>query len=167
MFSSKKKTNLILFFLFVFLIFIDQLTKKLATDYLIGNDITIIPNVLQLHYLENRGAAWGIFQNSTWILGIFSLFILGILIFAYIKIPDEKKFLFLRFVFCLLAAGAFGNCIDRFWHHFVVDFIYVSAINFPVFNVADCYVTIASILLVYGLIFRYKDDFEKEEEKEF
>ena len=63
----------------------------------------------------------------------------------------------------MFAANALGNCIDRFWHHYVVDFIYVSAINFPVFNVADCYVTVAAVLLIYALIFRYKDDFEKED----
>lgn len=149
--------------LFVFLTFLDQLTKKIASMYLIGNDITIIPNILELHYLENKGAAWGLFQNSTWILGCFSLLILGVIFYAYFKLAFEKRYLFLRIIFCMLAAGASGNCIDRFWHHYVVDFIYVSAINFPVFNVADCYVTIAAVLLLYALIFCYKDDFEKED----
>ena len=77
---------------------------------------------------------------------------------AILKKPPGSSF-----IFCMLAAGALGNCIDRFWHHYVVDFIYVSAIDFPVFNVADCYVTIAAVLLIYALIFRYKDDFEKED----
>lgn len=160
---SKRKIHITMAVLFVFLTFLDQLTKKIASMYLIGNDITIIPNILELHYLENKGAAWGLFQNSTWILGGFSLLILGVIFYAYFKLSYEKRFLFLRIIFCMLAAGALGNCIDRFWHHYVVDFIYVSAINFPVFNVADCYVTIAAVLLIYALIFRYKDDFEKED----
>ena len=67
--------------LFVFLTFLDQLTKKIASMYLIGNDITIIPNILELHYLENKGAAWGLFQNSTWILG-------GLLISNYLMKRD-------------------------------------------------------------------------------
>ena len=160
---SKRKSHITMAVLFVFLTFLDQLTKKIASMYLIGNDITIIPNILELHYLENKGAAWGLFQNSTWILGCFSLLILGVIFYAYFKLSYEKRFLFLRIIFCMLAAGALGNCIDRFWHHYVVDFIYVSAIDFPVFNVADCYVTIAAVLLLYALIFRYKDDFEKED----
>ena len=151
--------------LFVFLTFLDQLTKKMVSMYLIGNDIEIIPNLLELHYLENKGAAWGIFQNGTWILGCFSLIILGVIVFAYIKVPQDKRFNFLRFILCLLAAGALGNCIDRFWHGYVVDFIYVSAINFPVFNVADCYVTVAAGLLIYAFTFCYKNDFEKEEKE--
>ena len=73
---SKRKTHITMAVLFVFLTFLDQLTKKIASMYLIGNDITIIPNILELHYLENKGAAWGLFQNSTWILGCFSLLIL-------------------------------------------------------------------------------------------
>ena len=92
--------------LFVFLTFLDQLTKKIASMYLIGNDITIIPNILELHYLENKGAAWGLFQNSTWILGGFSLLILGVIFYAYFKLSYEKRFLFLRIIFCMLAAGA-------------------------------------------------------------
>jgi len=57
-----------------------------------------------------------------------------------------------------LAAGAIGNFIDRMMWHYVVDFLYIKAINFPVFNVADCYVCVAAVLLIYCLLFRYKEE---------
>ena len=95
---SKRKTHITMAVLFVFLTFLDQLTKKIASMYLIGNDITIIPNILELHYLENKGAAWGLFQNSTWILGCFSLLILGVIFYAYFKLSYEMRFLFFRII---------------------------------------------------------------------
>ena len=54
-----------------------------------------------------------------------------------------------------------GNLIDRVWHHYVVDFIYFSLINFPVFNIADCYVTVSVIIFIILILFVYKneDDF--------
>ena len=64
----------------------------------------------------------------------------------------------------MLAAGALGNCIDRFWHHYVVDFIYVSAIDFPVFNVADCFITCGCIALLISLALCNKS-FWKDEKK--
>ena len=58
----------------------------------------------------------------------------------------------------MLCAGAVGNFIDRAWYHYVIDFIYVELINFPVFNVADIYVTLSVILLVISLFFIYNKD---------
>ncbi len=62
------KTNLIFAILFVFLVFIDQAGKRAALHFLRDSDIELIPGVLELHYLENKGAAWGMMQNRTWIL---------------------------------------------------------------------------------------------------
>ena len=57
-----------------------------------------------------------------------------------------------------MAAGAIGNFIDRMMWHYVVDFLYIKAINFPVFNVADCYVTVSVALLIILILFVYKED---------
>jgi len=57
-----------------------------------------------------------------------------------------------------LAAGAIGNFIDRMMWHYVVDFLYIKAINFPVFNVADCYITVSTVILLIALFFCYQDD---------
>lgn len=156
------KTNIIFFVVFVLLTFIDQFSKYLAAHYLREKDIELIPGILELHYLENRGAAWGILQNQTWLLATITLIVLIVIVAAYIKLPGTKRFRLLRFCLVLLAAGALGNFIDRIFNHYVVDFIYVSLIDFPVFNLADCFVCISAVLILYCILFRYKEDDFKE-----
>ena len=88
---------------------------------------------------------------ATPILCVGLLYILG-------KMPKTNKNLPLNYIIVFLVAGAIGNYIDRIMNHYVVDFIYVSLINFPVFNVADCYVTVSVILLFVLIMFYYKDE---------
>ncbi len=151
-------TNIIYAALFVALTGVDRFTKQLAVSHLMKGDITVIPGVLSLHYLENRGAAWGIFQNAFWLFYVVTFIVLAIMAYFYGKMPFERKYLYLRFAVILLAAGAIGNFIDRAVWHYVVDFIYFECINFPVFNVADCFVCIAAALLIHCLLFYYKDE---------
>lgn len=140
-------------------IFIDQITKYLAVGYLKNKDsIMIIPNVFQLHYLENRGAAFGILQNHQIVFVIGAIAITLCIIYFYTMIPLEKKFIPLRICAILTISGAIGNLIDRIHNNYVIDFFYFSLIDFPVFNVADCYVVIAMILFSYLIFFVYKDD---------
>ena len=143
---------------FILLIFGDRITKNFAITSLRQDDITIIPGVFTLHYLENPGAAWGIFPNAIWFFAIITIVVLGAMIYFYSRIPVEKKFLLLRFTIILLAAGAIGNFIDRMMWHYVVDFLYIKAINFPVFNVADIYVVAGVILMVLLIVFVLKDE---------
>ncbi|MCH5252130.1 MAG: signal peptidase II [Lachnospiraceae bacterium] len=151
-------TNIVYSALFIVLVAADRITKKLATIHLIKGDIELIPDVLSLHYLENRGAAWGLFQNAFWLFFIITLIVIFVMVIFYARIPFERKYLLLRFSLIVLSAGAVGNFIDRAVWHYVVDFIYFKWINFPVFNVADCFVCIAAFLLLYCLLFRYKDE---------
>lgn len=160
MFRNKKYviTNLLFALLFVMLIAVDRITKSLAVQYLRGNEKEVIPGVFSLHYLENRGAAWGMLQNAIWLFAIITIVVMAAMLYFYGRIPMERKFTLLRFNIILLAAGAIGNFIDRLMWRYVVDFLYFKYINFPVFNVADCYVCIAAVLLIYCLLFRYKDE---------
>lgn len=150
--------NLIFAALFISFIAIDRLTKQWAIRSLREAEWEIIPDVFSFHYLENRGAAWGILQNATWLFAIITIVVIGAMIYFYGKIPTERKYHLLRFSILLLSAGAIGNFIDRIMWHYVVDFIYFKWISFPVFNVADCYVCIAAVLLLYCLLFKYKDE---------
>jgi signal peptidase II len=134
--------------------------------------IVIIPKVLTLQYHENTGAVWGILSGNVEMLALMSLIILAVLTFFYLKIPNEKKYNALKIILVFIAAGAFGNMIDRICLKHVVDFIYFEIIDFPLFNVADSYVTVSSVLLIILSLFYYKDkDFEflehifKKEEK--
>ena len=80
------------------------------------------------------------------------------LIIAYIRIPGDRKYLPLRLIVIFLCAGAAGNLIDRVTLHYVRDFIYFSLLDFPVFNVADIYVTVSVFLLIILILFYYKEE---------
>lgn len=158
--------------IFIVLLLIDQLTKLWAVKILkpIGS-IPIIRNVLEIYYVENRGAAFGIMQNKQWFFLLITLAVLAGLVWISGRIPDEKHFIPLKVCLYFVGAGAVGNMIDRVFRKYVVDFIYFSLINFPVFNVADIYVTVAAVLLVGLILFFYQEEdldrvFPKKREQE-
>lgn len=153
-----RKTNIIFFIMFVLLTFVDQISKYVAVHFLKGEDIVLIPDVLELHYLENKGAAWGILQGQMWILVPITVLVLAVIFIAFLRLPHASRFTLLRFCLTLLAAGALGNFIDRIMNQYVVDFIYFSLIDFPVFNLADCFVCISAVLILYCLLIKYKDE---------
>ncbi len=143
----------------VIAIFIDQITKWLVVHNLKGKDsITIIPNVFELHYLENRGAAFGMLQNKQIIFLIGASIVLIAIGYLYGKIPRTSHYFWLRFCAVLVCAGAIGNMIDRIRLNYVIDFFYFSLIDFPIFNVADCYVVVACVLFAILVLFYYKDE---------
>ena len=78
--------------------------------------------------------------------------------YMYVKMPHTKRFLPLRACFVAIAAGAIGNMIDRISLNYVVDFFYFKLIDFPIFNVADIYVTCATFVLVFLIVFYYKEE---------
>ena len=147
----------------VLLILLDQVTKLLVLQNLKGqNPVTLIPDVFQLLYVENRGAAFGILQNRQWVFLIITVIVLAALLWALPKIPQERHFLPLTLCLCFIGAGAVGNMIDRIFRGYVVDFFYFKLIDFPVFNVADIYVTTAAVILIVLIVFLYKEeDFDR------
>ena len=138
---------------------LDQFTKVMAVAYLKGKPpISVIRNFLILQYLENRGAAFGMLQNQKIFFIIISAVFITLMVAALLWIPPTVKYHVLRFFICLITAGAAGNLIDRVMLEYVRDFIYIIYINFPIFNVADIYVTISSAALAVLLIFVYKEE---------
>lgn len=158
---SKKKKIFFLIDLLILglLITFDQYTKHLAVLRLKDKTaFPIIPKVLELNYLENRGAAFGMLQNQKFFFVFVAIVFIGLIIYFLYKVPDAKKYDILHFLLVMIGAGAIGNMIDRIRLDYVVDFIYIVLINFPIFNVADMYVTFATVFLVIILIFVYKED---------
>ncbi len=154
-------------------ILVDQITKIWAVDTLKeGRVIELIPGVLQFHYLENQGAAFGILQNQQTFFVIAGAVILVLVMYVLFVMPHERKYRILNVLLIMIASGAIGNMIDRVNLGYVVDFIYVSAINFPIFNVADCYVTVSTILLALVILFYYQEEdlavfgFKKKEKQD-
>lgn len=141
------------------LVFIDQLSKYFAVHKLKGTaGIVLIPKILELQYTENRGMAFGMLQGRRMLFLLICAVFFVILVWMFIKVPKTDKYLPLMITGGILASGAAGNFIDRMLQGFVVDFIYVSGIDFPVFNVADIYVVCGGIILVCLFLFYYKDE---------
>lgn len=147
------------------LVLLDQLTKIGAAKYLKGQPaVSLIKGVLELRYLypENRGIAFGMFQGKTELFAVITIFLFAAILWFYLKIPKKRYYLPLMAVCFLMASGAAGNLIDRVYRGYVIDFIYISLIDFPVFNLADVYVVCAGILLVLLILVKYRkdDDFD-------
>lgn len=161
--SSHKKEILVRYLaaavLFAAAVLLDQYTKLLAVSRLKDQvPYVLIDGVFQLRYLENRGAAFGMMQNMQYVLIAGAVIIFLILCFLYGRIPGEKRFIPLRLCAVFVCAGAVGNMIDRIRLNYVIDFFYFNLIDFPIFNVADCYVVGACILFVIVVLFFYKDE---------
>ncbi|MBQ6361954.1 MAG: signal peptidase II [Lachnospiraceae bacterium] len=143
-----------------FLIAADRVTKSAAVQYLKDREpIVLLKGVLELKYLENHGAAFGVLQNKQTLFFILTIIVLGLLFYFFLfRIPQGAKYLPLNILCILLFSGAIGNFIDRITQSYVVDFIYFSLIDFPIFNVADCYVSVSAVLLFVLLLFCYKEE---------
>lgn len=145
------------FMLFVILVIADQLTKHLAVVRLKNQAAyNLINGILEFNYLENRGAAFGVLQNQKYFFVFVALIFIGVIVFVLIKVPTQKKYYSLNILLVMIAAGAVGNMIDRVQYDYVVDFIYLVCIQFPIFNMADIYVTTATVILVFQILFVYK-----------
>lgn len=163
------------------LILIDQITKMFAFNGLKNTSgITIINGVFELKYLENQSAAFSldpisliykifhityfdthpqVFLNCKMAFFIIlTVAVLVIIALLYQRIPWNRRFLPLNVILIGFFAGAIGNLIDRIVHNYVIDFFYFSLINFPIFNVADIYVTLSAIALIIVVFFYYKEE---------
>lgn len=140
-------------------VILDQWSKYMAVLHLQGTDgVDLIPGVFRLTYLENRGAAFGVLQGQQWFFYIITAVILVAVLLVYRRMPAGRKFLPLRVCAVLIVSGALGNLIDRLGQGYVVDFFYFELIDFPVFNVADIFVTVSAVLLAVLLLLYYKEE---------
>ncbi len=145
---------------------IDQIAKAVAYNKLNGHDsIVLIKKLFGLTYVENRGAAWGLFSGRMGIFVIVTIIVVPILTLFIFKIQTVKRtinnkraYTILQCLLVMLISGAIGNCIDRITRGFVVDFFQFKFIDFPIFNVADCYITIGTTLLIILVIFSLNDE---------
>ena len=143
---------------FIILLALDQLTKYLALTGLRGKEaLVLVPKILELTYVENRGAAFGILQNKLIFFVLMTAVILAGILWVLSRLRADPRFRPLKITLVVLASGAVGNLIDRVFRSYVVDFIYFKPIDFPVFNVADIYVTVSAAALILLVLFYYKD----------
>lgn len=142
----------------VLLVVLDQGSKYWAVINLKGqNPIVLFEDVFELYYLENQGAALGIWSGKMVFLILSTIIILGLILYLYRQIPVTGRFWLLQSSLIILFAGAVGNMLDRILHQYVIDFLYFKLIDFPVFNVADIYVTVGTALFLISLFFVYSE----------
>jgi len=141
------------------LILFDQWTKHLAVTSLKDNrPFVILENILEFNYLENTGAAFGSLKGMRIFFLILAPVVSVILFFIALRYWSRKRMRPLSVCFIFIIAGAIGNFIDRLRFSYVVDFIYFKLINFPIFNVADIYITCSCAVLILLILFKYKDE---------
>lgn len=157
--ESRAKLFIKTFLIVALGVFLDQYTKRLAVSHLKDGEVFVIwDGVFELHYLENRGAAFGILEGKQFFF-IISVVVITVFVLWFLKtVPLEKRFVPLSLIAAFILAGAYGNCIDRAMLGYVVDFFYFKLIDFPIFNVADIYVTVSTFLLILFIFFYYKEE---------
>ncbi len=143
----------------------DQLIKiaVLNSPLVSGEVSTVIDGFLQWRYVENTGAAFSLFTGKTALLTVFTAVVL--LVGFYLIFAKKIKSKVALASVVMLMGGGLGNLIDRVFRHFVVDYIEVLFIDFPVFNFADCFVTVGEFLLVGYLIYDIVRDYKKAGQK--
>ncbi len=143
---------------------LDQVTKYLTVIYIpLYESIPFLPGLLQLTYVRNTGAAFSSFEGQQWLFALVFVVFTGIIAYEYFKkpMPFSK---WERWCIAAIYGGGLGNMIDRVRLGYVVDMIETTFIEFPVFNVADCFITCGCILMMISLIF-FNKPFWKDEKK--
>lgn len=144
---------------FTILVALDQWTKVLAVQFLKNQDPYVIwDGVFEFHYFENTGAAWGMLQNQQLFFYILTVIFCVVVLYEIYRLKANPRYTTFIYTLAVMLAGAIGNFIDRISLQYVVDFIYVKIINFPIFNLADCYITVSVAVMMLFILFYYSDE---------
>ena len=150
---NKIPTKIYFFSLSLFIILIDQITK-----YLIFSNYKLFLNkdflLFRIDFVKNYGAAFNIFSGNRIFLSCISIIFSILLIYIIIRKNTNNSIDLYSYGFIL--GGTIGNGIDRLFKGFVIDFINLNIVNFPVFNIADMSINIGFVLLFYRII-KYKE----------
>lgn len=136
---------------------IDQITKWLARTYLAGRQpFVLIDGVFELRYIENTGAAFGILSGYKILLIIITtIALIGLIIIFARGVLGKSKIVIVSCT--LILAGGMGNLIDRVFRDGVIDFFYFKLIDFAIFNVADSFVVVGALLMLFYFLFNQKE----------
>ena len=143
---------------------LDQWTKFLVVDQIpLHGHVDAIPGLFHLTYVQNTGAAFSLFEGMQWLFALIFILFTALILWDYFKksMPFSQ---FERWMIVAVYGGGLGNMIDRLRLGYVVDMIRVDFMEFPVFNVADCFITCGCIALIASLVL-FNKDFWKEDKK--
>ena len=143
---------------------VDQWTKFLVLEHIpLYGHMDAIPGLFSFTYVRNTGAAFSSFEGAQWLFALIFVALTVAIFYEYFK----KRLPFTtteRWLIAAIYGGGVGNMIDRVRFGYVVDMINLDFMNFAVFNVADCFITCGSILLILHLVF-FNKEFWKEDKK--
>ena len=147
-----------------FVVAADQLTKYLTVaNIALGEHVAFLPGVIRFTYLRNTGAAFSSFEGQQWLFALIFVLFTGLLLWEYFKKPLPFSRLE-RWCISAIYGGGLGNMIDRLRFGYVVDMIETEFMDFPVFNVADCFITCGCIAMMVSL-FLFNKAFWKDDKK--
>ena len=142
----------------------DQISKYFTVaNIALHQDVSFLPGFIGLTYVQNTGAAFSSFKGMQWLFVVIFVAFTGLIVWEYFKksMPFNK---FERWCVAAIYGGGLGNMIDRIRLGYVVDMIETEFIRFPVFNIADCFITCGCIAMMVSLIF-FNKEFWKEEKR--
>ena len=144
---------------------LDQWTKYLVVAQIpLYSQVDVLPGLFHLTYVQNTGAAFSLFEGMQWLFALIFLVFTVLIVWDFVKktMPFSD---FERWCIVAIYAGGLGNMIDRIRLGYVVDMIEVEFIKFPVFNVADCFITCGCVALIASLVLLNKDLWKDEKAK--
>ncbi|MEY8370481.1 signal peptidase II [Aerococcaceae bacterium 50-4] len=148
------------YLLIAILVAIDQIVKYwTVTTFAINEGQDVIPGILSFFYIQNDGAAWGIFSGQMWLFYIITIVVVAVLVYMLHKEGKDSALLSTGLSFMI--AGALGNFIDRLHLNYVIDMFRLEFVEFPIFNVADVCLSIGVILMIVYMIVTPEDQLEK------
>ncbi|MBR2890509.1 MAG: signal peptidase II [Oscillospiraceae bacterium] len=143
---------------------LDQWTKYLVVENIpLFGRMDAIPGLFHLTYVQNTGAAWSLFEGMQWLFALVFLVFTALILWDYFK-KSMPFTVFERWCIAAIYAGGLGNMIDRVRMGYVVDMIRVDFMDFPVFNVADCFITCGCAALIVSLLL-FNKKFWKDDAK--
>ena len=147
------------------IILLDVITKVLTVEFIAyGESIPVINGILNFSHIHNEGAAWGMLANHRWVfLVVSSVTIIALSLYLYLGHAQNKLY---GISISMIVAGGIGNMIDRISLGFVIDYIEVKFIDFPVFNTADSFVCIGAGLLILALLLEIVEETKKQKGKD-
>lgn len=147
MIKQKNKKIICGVIIIIVLLAVDQISKQIIS---INNvNVTVLPNILEIQTIHNNGGAFGVGQGNIVMFIVTNLVVLGLII-RFICLQKDFMDNSTLYILCVILAGGFGNLIDRVVRGYVVDFINVfPSLNFPIFNLADIYITLGWIFLAF------------------
>lgn len=154
-------SGIIAFICAVAVIAVDQISKHyIVANFAAEESHQFIGGLINIVYVENMGAAWGIFQGRTWLLLVITAVVMAICVVMLIKSGLKNKLLL--WSMCLVLSGGIGNMIDRVFNNgVVVDFLQFDFWqSFPVFNIADCAIVIGGGMLLLNFLIETVNEFK-------